>query len=67
MDLGAERARLEKLIDGKAKQVDGFEKRLANPGYVNNAKPELVEETRQLLEVAINDLDAARAALAALT
>ncbi|MEM9652154.1 MAG: valine--tRNA ligase [Actinomycetota bacterium] len=66
MDLGAERARLEKLIEAKSKQVDGFEKRLANPGYVNNAKPELVEETRQLLAVAKSDLDAAETAMAAL-
>jgi valyl-tRNA synthetase len=66
LDLGAERARLEKLIEAKAKQVDGFEKRLANPGYVNNAKPELVEETRQLLAVAKSDLDAAETAMAAL-
>jgi len=44
------------LIDGKASQVAGFEKRLANPGYVNNAKPELVAETRELLEVARDHL-----------
>ncbi|MEM7272753.1 MAG: valine--tRNA ligase [Actinomycetota bacterium] len=66
LDLDAERARLNKVIEAKAKQVDGFEKRLANPGYVNNAKPELVAETRELLEVAKNDLDAARHAMAAL-
>ena len=66
LDLGAERARLEKLIEAKSKQVDGFEKRLSNPGYVNNAKPELVEETRQLLAVAKSDLDAAETAMAAL-
>jgi valyl-tRNA synthetase len=67
LDLDAERARLEKLIEAKAKQIDGFEKRLANPGYVNNARPELVAETRQLLEVARSDLEAARAAMAALS
>ncbi|MGI9596222.1 MAG: class I tRNA ligase family protein, partial [Acidimicrobiales bacterium] len=66
LDLDAERARLSKIIDAKAKQVDGFEKRLANPGYVNNAKPELVEETRQLLVVAKSDLDAAQSAMSAL-
>ncbi len=66
LDIGAERARLEKLIEAKGKQVDGFEKRLANPGYVNNAKPELVEETRQLLDVARSDLEAAESAMAAL-
>ncbi|MDH5520362.1 MAG: class I tRNA ligase family protein, partial [Acidimicrobiia bacterium] len=66
LDVDAERSRLQKLIDGKANQIAGFEKRLANPGYVNNAKPELVVETRELLEIARSDLAAAEAAVAAL-
>ncbi len=66
IDLDAERARLEKVIDAKAAQVAGFEGRLANAGYVNNAKPELVAETRARLEAARADLAAARAALAGL-
>jgi len=66
LDVDAERARLQKLIDGKAGQVANFEKRLANPGYVNNAKPELVAETRELLDVARSDLAAAEAAMAVL-
>ncbi len=66
LDLGAERARLQKIVEAKTNQITGFEKRLANPGYVNNAKPELVEETRQLLEIARSDLDAAKSALAAI-
>ncbi|MGB5758686.1 MAG: valine--tRNA ligase [Acidimicrobiales bacterium] len=65
-DVEAERIRLRKVIEAKAKQVNGFEQRLANPGYVNNAKPEMVAETRQLLEVARSDLTAARSAMAAL-
>ncbi len=67
LDLDAERDRLAKIIEGKSKQVDGFEKRLSNPGYVNNAKPELVAETRELLEVAKSDLQAAEAAMASLS
>ncbi len=66
LDVEAERTRLQKLIDGKISQISGFESRLANPGYVNNAKPELVAETRELLAVARNDLAAAEAAMAAL-
>ncbi len=66
LDLDAERARLDKIIEAKTKQIDGFEKRLGNPGYVNNAKPELVAETRELLEAARSDLDAANAAMSAL-
>ncbi len=66
LDVEAERARRQKLVDAKAKQVEGFEARLANPGYVNNAKPELVAETRDLLVEAQQDLEAARRALMAL-
>ena len=65
VDRDAERTRLEKLVADKAKQIAGFEARLANPGYVNNAKPELVQETRELLEKARADHDAAAEALAA--
>jgi valyl-tRNA synthetase len=66
IDLDAERGRLEKVVEAKSKQVAGFEGRLANPGYVNNAKPELVAETRELLSSAQADLAAAEAALASL-
>jgi len=66
LDVEAERVRLQKVIDGKANQIANFERRLANPGYVSNAKPELVAETRDLLEVARNDLAAAEAAMDAL-
>ncbi|MEM9563063.1 MAG: valine--tRNA ligase, partial [Actinomycetota bacterium] len=66
LDLDGERARLQKLIEAKSGQVAGFEKKLANPGYVNNAPAELVAETRELLAGARSDLDAAEAAMAAL-
>ncbi len=66
MDLDSERARLSKVIEAKSKQIAGFEGRLANPGYVNNAKPEMVEETRQLLDAAKGDLAAAETALSTL-
>ena len=66
IDLDGERSRLAKVIDDKRNQVENFEKRLDNPGYVNNAKPELVAETRQLLDVARADLAAAESALEAL-
>ncbi|MGI9622131.1 MAG: class I tRNA ligase family protein, partial [Acidimicrobiales bacterium] len=62
-DLDAERARLAKIVDAKSKQIGGFETKLANEGYVNNAKPELVQETRDRLAAARADLDAANAAL----
>ncbi len=66
IDLDAERSRLQKIIDAKSKQVSGFEGKLGNPGYVNNAKPELVEETRRLLAATKEDLTAAETAMAAL-
>jgi valyl-tRNA synthetase len=66
VDLDAERERLSKTIEQKTKQIAGFEGKLNNPGYVNNAKPELVQQTRDLYEVAKADLAAAQASLDAL-
>ncbi|RZV41276.1 MAG: hypothetical protein EX269_16580, partial [Acidimicrobiales bacterium] len=66
VDVDAERDRLTKLVEQKTKQIAGFEGKLNNPGYVNNAKPELVAETREMLELAKADLDAATSSLAAL-
>ena len=63
VDLQAQRDRLEKLINEKSKQIEGFESRLSNPGYLNNAKEELINETRSLLENAEADLAAAQASL----
>jgi valyl-tRNA synthetase len=66
VDVEGERARLRKVIEGKRKQVAGFTGKLGNAGYVNNAKPEMVAETRRMLEVAESDLAAAEAGLKAL-
>ena len=66
VDLDKARARLAKVIEQKAKQVEGLERRLDNPNYVQKAKPELVEETRRMLEEARKDHAAAEAALAGL-
>jgi valyl-tRNA synthetase len=66
VDAGAERARLEKLVADKSRLVAGFEAKLGNPGYLAKAKPELIAETRTLMEQANADIDAARRALDAL-
>ena len=66
LDVGAERERLDKVIAGLTKQIGGFEGKLGNQGYVNNAKPELVQETRDMLAAAQADLAAAQEALSAL-
>jgi valyl-tRNA synthetase len=66
VDLEAERKRLNKLIAEKEKAVAGYSKKLANPGYVNNAPAAVVEETRNRLGEAEADLAAAQSSLAAL-
>ena len=63
VDLGAERERLEGVIEQKTKQVAGFNGKLSNDGYVNGAPAHLVQETRDLLASAEADLTAAQAAL----
>ncbi len=62
-DLDAERSRLTKLVESKQKQIDGFQGKLSNEGYVNNAPEAMVQETRDLLAAAEADLAAAQAAL----
>ena len=66
VDVGAERARLEKLVAEKSKVIAGYESKLGNPGYVAKAPPKVVEETRAMLAEAKADVDAARRALDAL-
>ncbi|MHC4948988.1 MAG: valine--tRNA ligase, partial [Planctomycetota bacterium] len=66
VDVAAERSRLEKLAAEKRKAVEGFERKLANPGYVSKAPPEVVEESRRRLEQAQADLAAAERALQSL-
>jgi valyl-tRNA synthetase len=63
VDLDAQKARLEKLISEKEKQVNGFRTRLSNKGYLENAKPEIIEETRNMLASAEADLEAAQRSL----
>ncbi|MCB0966490.1 MAG: hypothetical protein KDB37_06605, partial [Ilumatobacter sp.] len=63
VDLDAERARLQKVIDAKTKQIAGFNGRLSNEGFLANAKPEVVADTRALLAAAEADLAAAESAL----
>ena len=67
VDVEGERKRLQKTIDGKRKQIAGFQGKLGNEGYVKNAKPEMVEETRRKLAEAEADLVAAEAGMAALS
>jgi valyl-tRNA synthetase len=66
VDAGAERARLEKTIADRERQIAGFRGKLDNPGYIAKAKPELVEETKAKLAEAEADIAAARRLLGAL-
>jgi valyl-tRNA synthetase len=66
MDTGAEKARLSKLVADLDKSVATFEGRLANPGYALKAPPHMVQQTKDQLEKAKADRDAAAATLAQL-
>ena len=66
VDVESERKRLEKVVAEKEKAVRGYQGKLSNAGYVNNAPPEVVAETRTRLEQAEADLAAARRACEAL-
>lgn len=57
VDVGTERARLEKLLAEKQKQVKTFEGRLSNEKYVNNAPAHLVQETRDQYAAAVKALE----------
>ena len=49
IDLGAERARLEKALAKVADDIGKIEKKLSNEKFVANAKPEVVEAEREKL------------------
>ena len=63
VDIEKERSRLQQAVEKAQGRVQGLGKRLANPAYVEKAKPELVQETRDMLSEAEHDLEAAEEAL----
>ncbi|MGS1017965.1 valine--tRNA ligase [Allosphingosinicella humi] len=62
IDLGAERARLGKAIEAAEKDIASTEKKLANPAFVERAKPEVVEENRERLITLTADVERLKAA-----
>ncbi|SFP06663.1 valine--tRNA ligase [Tranquillimonas alkanivorans] len=48
IDVGAEKARLEKQLQKLGKELGGLKGRLSNPKFVESAPEEVVEETREL-------------------
>ncbi|MBA2319947.1 MAG: valine--tRNA ligase, partial [Deltaproteobacteria bacterium] len=57
VDFSAEVARLGKAIGKVQKDVGDLERRLASPGFVDKAKPEIVEDMREKLAAAKIRLD----------
>jgi valyl-tRNA synthetase len=49
IDIAAEKARLSKTLEKLEKDLGGLRGRLGNPNFAKNAKPEVVEETREKL------------------
>jgi len=66
IDLDAERARLNKELATTQKQLDGFERKLGNPNYVDRAPAKVVAETRERAERCRETIAAVEASLARL-
>ena len=66
IDVSAETTRLQKSLAKSEKDADGLRKRLSNPRFVENAEPEVIEETRDKLAALDDDLSRLRAAIAQL-
>ncbi|HRQ72863.1 MAG TPA: class I tRNA ligase family protein [Phycisphaerales bacterium] len=66
VDAGAERERLSKRITDLDRSISALETRLANPGYADRAPAHLVQQTRDQLDRARAERDAAAGALESL-
>ncbi|MCK6506073.1 valine--tRNA ligase [Myxococcota bacterium] len=66
VDVAAEQARLDKELQKSAKDVDGLDKRLSNPGFTSKAPPEVVAEFQEKLAAARERQARLQAALDAL-
>ncbi|TBN39926.1 valine--tRNA ligase [Paracoccus subflavus] len=66
IDAVAETARLQKAVAKSEKDADGLRRRLGNPKFVENAEPEVIEETRDKLAALDDDIARLKAALAQL-
>jgi valyl-tRNA synthetase len=66
IDIAAEKARLEKALQGAQKERDALAGRLGNPSFVERAKPEAVEKARADHAEKASDAEKYQAALARL-
>ncbi len=62
-DANAACARLEKEIESLENKVASLRGKLSNKGYVDNAPPAIVEETREILQQAEDELLSAKEAI----
>jgi valyl-tRNA synthetase len=63
IDIGAEKARLDKTAAAAEKERDSLAQRLANPNFTERAKPEAVEKARADHEAKAAEAERLRAAL----
>jgi valyl-tRNA synthetase len=63
IDVAAEVARNDKLLQNLVKQIAGKEKNLANENFVSRAPAELIEKERQALSDLLQQKQAAEEAL----
>jgi valyl-tRNA synthetase len=66
IDFAAERSRLAKAVEAAEKERDSLAGRLANPSFVERAKPEAVEKARADHDEKASDAERYKAALARL-
>ncbi|MEO1047198.1 MAG: valine--tRNA ligase [Pseudomonadota bacterium] len=63
IDIDAEKARLEKALAASEKEAKSLEGRLANPNFVERAKPEAVEKAREDFAHHSGEIERLKAAL----
>jgi valyl-tRNA synthetase len=63
IDIDEEKARLSKALEKLEKDMGGLRGRLNNPKFVESAKPEVVEETREKLSLGEDEISKIQAAV----
>ena len=66
IDIGEEKARLNKTIEKLQKELGGLRGRLKNPNFVASAPPEVVEESREKLTLGDEEIEKLSKALSRL-
>ena len=66
IDIGEEKARLNKTIEKLQKELGGLRGRLKNPNFVASAPPEVVEESREKLALGDEEIEKLSKALSRL-